>query len=205
MACHHVFALHDAKEKWQGAPLLESGRKPPSRWRSGGPAAGALSWANVMLAKAQTDRICYIDLFAGPGRYHDGAKSTPLLVLETVIQDKNPRMRDRLVTVFNDKDEANVRSLQKAISELPGIAYTQRSQNENPTLTFAGSCDRCGVDWGGRKAGMRTRLPKRNRSIPTESYVQAPDSVQHPSGVRNEKGHRFPRISIKRVVKTNVM
>jgi hypothetical protein len=22
-----------------------------------------------MLAKAQTDRICYIDLFAGPGRY----------------------------------------------------------------------------------------------------------------------------------------
>src|SRR5271154_245467 len=80
------------------------------------------SWANVMLAKAQTDRICYIDLFAGPGRYQGGAKSTPLLVLETVIQDKNPRMRDRLVTVFNDKDEANVRSLQKAISELPGIA-----------------------------------------------------------------------------------
>jgi hypothetical protein len=54
--------------------------------------------------------------------YNDGAKSTPLLVLETVIQDKNPRMRERLVTVFNDKDEANVRSLQKAISELPGIA-----------------------------------------------------------------------------------
>ena len=24
MACHHVFALHDAKEKWRGAPLLES-------------------------------------------------------------------------------------------------------------------------------------------------------------------------------------
>jgi three-Cys-motif partner protein len=43
------------------------------------------SWANVMLAKAKTDRICYIDLFAGPGRYHNGAKSTPLLVLETVI------------------------------------------------------------------------------------------------------------------------
>jgi hypothetical protein len=43
MACHHVSALHDAKEKWQGAPLLESGRKPPSRWWAGGPAAGALS------------------------------------------------------------------------------------------------------------------------------------------------------------------
>jgi hypothetical protein len=24
MACQHVFALHDAKEEWQGAPLLES-------------------------------------------------------------------------------------------------------------------------------------------------------------------------------------
>jgi hypothetical protein len=42
MAYHHVFALHDAKEKWQGAPLLESGRKQPSRWWPGGPAAGAL-------------------------------------------------------------------------------------------------------------------------------------------------------------------
>src|SRR5271165_7476778 len=44
MACHHVFALHDAKEKWQRASLLESGRKPPRRWWSGGAAAGALSW-----------------------------------------------------------------------------------------------------------------------------------------------------------------
>jgi SEC-C motif len=33
-----------AKEKWQGASLLESGRKPPRRWWSGDPAAGALSW-----------------------------------------------------------------------------------------------------------------------------------------------------------------
>jgi hypothetical protein len=32
MACHHVFALHDAKEKWQGGTVLESGRKPPRRW-----------------------------------------------------------------------------------------------------------------------------------------------------------------------------
>ena len=80
------------------------------------------SWASIMLGRARADRICYIDLFAGPGRYHDGAKSTPLLVLESAIQDKNPRMRECLVTVFNDKDEANVRSLQLAISELPGIA-----------------------------------------------------------------------------------
>lgn len=80
------------------------------------------AWASVMLGKAQADRICYIDLFAGPGRYQDGAKSTPLLVLEAAIQDKNPKMRNSLVTVFNDKDEGNVQSLQSAISELPGIA-----------------------------------------------------------------------------------
>ena len=80
------------------------------------------AWASVMLGKARADRICYIDLFAGPGRYRDGAKSTPLLVLETAIQDRNPKMRDSLVTVFNDKDEASVQSLQSAISQLPGIA-----------------------------------------------------------------------------------
>jgi three-Cys-motif partner protein len=79
------------------------------------------SWASIMLGKARADRICYIDLFAGPGRYHNGAKSTPLLVLESAIQDKNPRMRESLVTVFNDKDEANVKPLQLAISQIPGI------------------------------------------------------------------------------------
>ena len=65
------------------------------------------------------NRIAYIDLFAGPGRYSDGTNSTPLLVLKKAIQDK--QLRQRLVTIFNDKDEGNTDSLRKAINGLPDI------------------------------------------------------------------------------------
>jgi three-Cys-motif partner protein len=83
------------------------------------------AWAQVMIAtqnlyrKSQNNRIAYIDLFAGPGRYADGTKSTPLLVLEKAIG--HDVMRERLVAIFNDKDEANTNSLQEAIDELPGV------------------------------------------------------------------------------------
>ena len=45
------------------------------------------SWANVVIhANSQrVEKIAYIDLFAGPGRYKDGSASTPLLVLQTAI------------------------------------------------------------------------------------------------------------------------
>ena len=36
------------------------------------------------------DRIAYIDLFAGPGRYKDGAKSTPVKIIE---QAAGPNMQ----------------------------------------------------------------------------------------------------------------
>jgi three-Cys-motif partner protein len=82
------------------------------------------AWAKVMISaqkkyRPATDRIAYIDLFAGPGRYENGALSTPLLILQQAIEDAE--MRQRLVTVFNDKDEENVEALRKAIDELPGI------------------------------------------------------------------------------------
>jgi len=79
------------------------------------------AWAKVIIptAKKYGDKIAYIDLFAGPGRYKDGTKSTPLLVLEKAIDD--PDMRQMLVTIFNDANEDNSRSLEKAIKALPGI------------------------------------------------------------------------------------
>jgi len=83
------------------------------------------AWARVMISSQKrfpnrsSGRIAYIDLFAGPGRYKDGTKSTPLLVLEKAIRDQD--LHQRLVTVFNDKDENNSRSLEAAIRELPGI------------------------------------------------------------------------------------
>lgn len=80
------------------------------------------AWAKVMIStvrKRPDGRIAYIDLFAGPGRYEDGTKSTPLLILEQAIADR--QMRSMLVTMFNDLDPDNTQSLQRAIDELPGI------------------------------------------------------------------------------------
>jgi three-Cys-motif partner protein len=77
------------------------------------------TWARIIAAKTRSDRIGYIDLYAGPGRYIDGTKSTPLLVLEGAIAD--PNMRQMLVTYFNDGKPAHADSLENAIKALPGI------------------------------------------------------------------------------------
>ncbi|NLB48425.1 MAG: three-Cys-motif partner protein TcmP, partial [Erysipelotrichia bacterium] len=79
------------------------------------------AWSKVIVprAKSKSGRLAYIDFFAGPGRYKDGKKSTPLLILESAIRDDD--LSNMLVTVFNDKDIANTDSLRKAIFELPGV------------------------------------------------------------------------------------
>ena len=77
------------------------------------------AWAKIITATTREARIAYVDLFAGPGRYKDGTVSTPLLILERAIKD--PRMHRMLVTVFNDVDSDNTRSLETAIKSLPGI------------------------------------------------------------------------------------
>jgi three-Cys-motif partner protein len=81
------------------------------------------AWVRVIVSTQKKwkkgERIAYIDLFAGPGRYKDGTKSTPLLILETAIAD--PEMCERLVTIFNDADPANAEALTKEINEIPGI------------------------------------------------------------------------------------
>lgn len=75
-------------------------------------------WAR--LVGKRPGRLAYIDLFAGPGQYRDGTKSTPLLVLESAIAD--PNLCQRLVAVFNDADSGNCRLLREAIAQLPGIS-----------------------------------------------------------------------------------
>lgn len=79
------------------------------------------AWAKVIIptAKKHGGKIAYIDLFSGPGRYKDGAKSTSLLVLEKAIQD--PNMSQMLVSIFNDRDRDNSDSLQAAIKTIPGV------------------------------------------------------------------------------------
>src|SRR3954451_15610738 len=79
------------------------------------------SWAKVIIGYLKTQRgdgrIAYIDLFAGPGRYADGTKSTPILVLEQAIADTE--IRSRLVTIFNDKHTNHSKSLETVLQSLP--------------------------------------------------------------------------------------
>ena len=79
------------------------------------------AWAKVVTSQVKKGekKIAYIDLFAGPGRYDDGTRSTPLLVLERAIEDRD--MREMLVTLFNDGDKNNSRSLEHAINELVDV------------------------------------------------------------------------------------
>lgn len=80
------------------------------------------AWANIVLPATQQyggGKIAYIDLYAGPGRYKDGAASTPLLVLQKALE--NPKISAALVALFNDMDQNNTQTLQAEINALPGI------------------------------------------------------------------------------------
>lgn len=76
-------------------------------------------WANIMASKSCSQKIAYIDLFAGPGRYKDGSKSTPIKVLEQIIN--NEKLRDRVITIFNDADKNYATNLESEIKNLKGI------------------------------------------------------------------------------------
>lgn len=105
------------------------------------------AWSGVMLGNAKRmtiQKLAYIDLFAGPGRYRDGAKSTPLMVLEKAIE--NPELARRLVTVFNDAEPKNVNSLRSAVDALPDIVKLNyppqilcSEVDENAQRVFAGA------------------------------------------------------------------
>src|SRR5689334_14195844 len=80
------------------------------------------AWANIMASNAARygGKIAYLDLFAGPGCYEDGSKSTPILILEQAI--KSEKIAPILLTLFNDIDTKNTQALQKEIEALPGIS-----------------------------------------------------------------------------------
>jgi three-Cys-motif partner protein len=77
------------------------------------------TWAGIIGRRSRSDKIAYIDLYAGPGRYEDGSASTPLMVLTEVLN--KPELQDVLVAIFNDKDENHTSTLQNEIAALPGI------------------------------------------------------------------------------------
>ncbi|MGA9882760.1 MAG: three-Cys-motif partner protein TcmP [Candidatus Acidiferrales bacterium] len=91
------------------------------------------AWAKIMISSVRNhgDRIAYIDLFAGPGRYRNGTTSTPVMVLEKAVSD--PAMLQMLVTVFNDKNPANAKSLRQVFGTVPGVErlrYAPQIQSE---------------------------------------------------------------------------
>ena len=69
------------------------------------------AWAVIIIAAQKAhpstpQQLAYVDLFAGPGRYKDGAASTPLRVLERAIARED--YCERLVTVFNARRVGDV-------------------------------------------------------------------------------------------------
>ena len=89
------------------------------------------SWSNVIINSAKrysrTPRLAYVDLFSGPGRYLDGAKSTPLLIMEKVID--TPALADHIETTFNDREPGYAQSLKAALYAIPGIEKVRHPPN----------------------------------------------------------------------------
>lgn len=79
------------------------------------------TWAQVVMPTVARagGKIAYMDLYAGPGRYRDGAASTPLLVLQTAIN--HPGMSQMLTAYLNDSDNNNTSTLQEEINKLPNV------------------------------------------------------------------------------------
>ena len=113
------------------------------------------AWAKVVMATAERyyGKIAYIDLYAGPGRYKDGAVSTPLLVLQHAID--HPRISKLLVGYFNDADSSKTATLQSEIDKLPGI----ENLKHKPVVS-------CGeIDSGAEKYFSETKM------VPSFSFI----------------------------------
>jgi len=108
-------------------------------------------WTRVL--SNLTDRLAYIDPYAGPGYYDDGSPSTPILILKAIIADE--ALSKRVVTIFSDKDAVHAEALRRAISSLPGIA----------NLSYAPQIDHSEVD------NKLTKQLKSFQKIPTLFFV----------------------------------
>lgn len=96
------------------------------------------TWARIIV-NAPSYRgkpLAYVDLYCGPGRYEDGRKSTPLLVLDKAIA--NPQLKDRLVTLFNDENPTYIAKLTAEVAQINGI----QSLKHQPVTT----CSTVGPD-----------------------------------------------------------
>jgi three-Cys-motif partner protein len=86
------------------------------------------SWSKVMLGAAQhsgrSQRLAYYELFCGPGRYRDGAKSTPLMIMEQIIATSG--LRENMEATFIDIDKTYIAALKAELEALPGYGTVRR-------------------------------------------------------------------------------
>lgn len=78
-----------------------------------------VAWARIMIARSMSGRIVYLDLYAGTGKYSDGSSSTPLLVLDSIIDDE--KLRNGVVSIFNEMNADSYEKLKGAIQTHPGV------------------------------------------------------------------------------------
>jgi len=71
--------------------------------------------------------VGYADLFAGPGLYRNGEKSTPILTCERVIADE--RLRNCVRLWFNEADPDLFQDLKRNIATVEGISSLRFEPN----------------------------------------------------------------------------
>lgn len=75
------------------------------------------AWANIL--SIRYPKIAYIDLFAGPGIYDDGTKSTPIVIAETILNNK--KFYKKIQMYFNEKNTSYYDRLKFNIENINGI------------------------------------------------------------------------------------
>lgn len=101
-------------------------------------------WANVKISTqkrypSQAQKIAYIDLLAGPGRYKDRTVSNPLKILTNAVEKTD--LRTRLAAFFIDKDGTNSQELENIMAETENInSLTFKPQVWNQEVGVNRSC-----------------------------------------------------------------
>ncbi len=78
------------------------------------------AWLNIIGSSTQRQptKLAYMELFAGPGLFEDGNKSTPIRVVEHVVQSP---FANRVQIVLNEMEEAYADALHRNVTSIEGF------------------------------------------------------------------------------------